>query len=832
MTFDLKPRFKYLAAEALLILVGSYLLFFGGTLNGLVVPQVISVTLWLVGGVSLVWLGWHALRRRWVETPPLWMPVVALVLAYTLTGLTSMDPRRSLNALWVLLLELWVFLLVYDLVRHGWPRELFVKVLLLLGAIVVGFGLWRLVDWERRWLSIAGWKTPLPPIWLRPAPFYAHVNLVASFVNMLWPLALVWSWQARSRLTRLWCGLLIVGAGVVVLFCSSRGALLGAGGALGIMAVLALSPAPAVLRRLKAWWTRSRWQAVLITVVAVGVVGGLSAFVFRLLMHPTHGSILSARTVFWLAALDAFRRSPLVGSGPDTYASDYLLRRSVPPQSFYVRAHSIPMQLAAETGLVGLAAGAWLIGALVVAAYRHWRTARPSSRYLIVGLCGSLTTIALHSLVDTPAWIPAIAMTFMTLVALLLADPRKQPAEMVQRKPAGTILGALTAFLIVGSGIWMQCAYKPYFLGAAFGNASRWAEALPLLEEATCRDPAHAYYHLQAGFAYGMSAFEGSQEHLPQAIAHYRQGISREPYFSPNHANLAVLLWEQGERQAAIEALERATELAPEEAAYPLNLGVFYEQQGDTVRAAEFYQHALTLRPTWAEAYFWRANDVRRAALEDWQSEQSAELPSALEVDQLDDAAKALSQFEQACLERPGDATAHLERARALIALERWDEAGQALQVAEFVAQGGGSATSEALYNDIAYYQAVVTYERGHAEEAIDMLEQVLDQVRRKSLFGIGGEEVVLYGWGVFYRVGWGEDALPGLEIICFTDSQVDRLLILGRWYESIGDEDSAQRVYREALAVAPDTVEAVERLAMLTLGGMKQRGKGGSILQ
>jgi tetratricopeptide (TPR) repeat protein/fluoride ion exporter CrcB/FEX len=818
MTFGRELRFKYLAAEALLILVGSYLLFFGGTLNGLVLPQIMSVTLWLVGGVSLAWFGWHALRRRWVETPPLWMPATALVLAYALTGLTSMDPRRSLNAAWVLLLELWIFLLVYDLVRHGWPREMFVKVLLLLGAIVVGFGLWQLVDWERRWLSVAGLETPLPPIWLRPAPFYAHANLVASFVNMLWPLALVWLWQARSRLTRLWCGLLIVGTGLVVLFCSSRGALLGAGGALGVMAVLALSRSPAALRRFKTWWMGSRWQAVLVIVVAVGVAGGLSTFVFRLLMHPTHGPVSSARTVFWLIALDAFRRSPLVGSGPDTYASNYLLWQSVPPQSFYVRAHSIPMQLAAETGLAGLAAGAWLMGALVVAAYRRWRTAQQSNRYLVVGLCGSLTTIALHSLVDTPAWIPAIAMTFMMLVALLLAEPVEQPTEVVRRKPAGTIVGALAAFLIVGSGIWMQYAYGPYFLGAAFGNASRWADALPLLEEATRRDPAHAYYHLQAGFAYGMSAFEGRREHLPQAIAHYRQGISHEPYFSPNHANLAALLWEQGERQVAIEAMKRAAELAPEEAAYPLNLGVFYERQGDMVRAIECYRHALTLRPSWTEAYFWRANAVRRAVLEDWQGERSVEPSShVLDVVQSGDATEVLARFEQVSLEHPADATAHLRRAVALIALERWEEAEQALRVAEFVAQGGGSATPEALRNDIAYYQAVVAYERGHVEEAIDALECVLDRVRRKSFFGVGGEEVVLYGWGVFYRVGWGEDALPGLEIICFTDSQVDRLLVLGRWYESIGDEASARRVYREALEVAPDTVEAAERLVMLT---------------
>ena len=74
----------------------------------------------------------------------------------------------------------------------------------------------------------------------------------------------------------------------------------------------------------------------------------------------------------------------------------------------------------------------------------------------------------------------------------------------------------------------------------------------------------------------------------------------------------------------------------------------------------------------------------------------------------------------------------------------------------------------------------------------------------------------MLYGWGVFHRVGWGQDALPGLQVIRFTDAQVGRLFMLGQWYESVGDLASARRVYGEVLEVAPDATQAAERLAAL----------------
>jgi len=720
-----------------------------------------------------------------------------------------MDPRRSLNAIWVLTLEIWIFLLVYDLTQHGWPAELFVKVLLLLGAIVVVFVLWQLVEWERQWLAIAGGAELLPPIWVRPAPFYSHANLVAAFTNLLWPLALAWLWHTRSRLTRLWCGLLIAGCGIVLAFSSSRGALLAAGGATVLMSMLAVNWQQQTLTQLKAWLTRPRGRILLVALVLLILAGGALALGTRVLTHPTHGPLLSSRTAFWQAAWAAFQRSPLVGSGPDTFASDYVRWVSVPPQPLYMRAHSLLMQLMAETGLMGLVATAWLLTALAAAAYRRWRAVQPDKRHLVVGLCGALATIGLHGLADTPTVIPATAMVTMMLTALLLSfETCKQPVRNNWTQPAGTIMAMLAAFLIVGSGTWMQRAYAPYYLGAAWGNVSRWTQALPLLEEATRRDPGHAYYHLQAGFAYGMAAQE-NRTLLPQAITHYRQGIAREPYYSLNHANLAMLLWQCGDREAAITEMHQAAELAPDEAAYPLNLGIFYEAQGESARAAEFYQRALNLRPAWAAAYFWRASTIRQAALQSWQATQPIE-PTAPEGQ------AALEQSTWAIHENPTDPAAYLEKAKALMTLQRWEEAGRTLRVADFVARGGGSAISGEVRNDIEYYQAVAAYQQGRHTEAIQILERVLGQVREQSLFGPGGEGAALYGWGVFYRVGWGNDVLPGLQIIRFTDTQVKRLLLLGQWYESVGDVNSARHTYQQVLEIAPDVTQAAERLHTL----------------
>jgi tetratricopeptide (TPR) repeat protein len=180
--------------------------------------------------------------------------------------------------------------------------------------------------------------------------------------------------------------------------------------------------------------------------------------------------------------------------------------------------------------------------------------------------------------------------------------------------------------------------------------------------------------------------------------------------------------------------------------------------------------------------------------------------------------AEALDRFSRESRTDPTNLTAHVGRTAALVVLERWEEAEHAVTMAQFIADGGGWAISSRVHNELAYYRARVAYGLGDSSGGIDQLEKALDEIRNQSLSQLSSTRAETYGWGVFRRVGWARDTLPGLTTIRFTDREIAWLLTLGTWYEDRGDVDAASDIYREILNLAPDTEGARERLGDISV--------------
>jgi tetratricopeptide (TPR) repeat protein/O-antigen ligase len=777
---------RYLIQEAALIPLLGYTLLIGATLNGLAMYAVIRISLILLGVIGGLWLGWCSYRRKPFLPSPLQGPLLGLLAAYGVTTLTSIDPRRSLNALWLMGLYVLTFALVSDLLAHGWPAELFVKSLLIVGSILLAYGILQLVLWERQWLEVSGGTQIVPSNIVRLNPFLTNANMVAVFVNLLLPLALVGLLTSRSTFVRVAIGCYLACAGTVVVFTLSRAGWLGSIASLGLTVLLWLK-ASGWQPHLPRW----RWSVgrVALLLVVFTMLGTIVVVVVWVVQYRAHAPILQSRQPYWLAAWHAFADSPLVGSGPDTYATSYMKDNSVPPEDLYVRAHSAILHLATETGLIGLAAGVWVIAALIRATFRRWQmVASTSERFWLSGLIGSLAGCAVHSLLDTPLAVPSIALTLALLLALLVT-PTRRPAPDVKPHPWWNVGLAVLWLSLMASGIWMQYAYAPFLDGTALANMGDYQRAAPLLDEAVRRDPSHALYNLQAGFVYGYLAASDNESGqstdnesmLDTAIMYYETGVAHEPAYSLNHANLASLYWARGDSDRAVAEMMRATQLAPREATYPLNLGIFYEQSGREQEAMAAYSTTLSLRPTWANAYFWRSTPLRREIHAQWQATRPvSESPSA--------------------------------RAAELIELLRYAEAERELETALFVGGWGqGALQARFLLGELAY-------RTGDVQAAIAHTEEALKGIRYQSIFGPGTYGTSLYGWAIFYRMGLVADMLPQLATITYTDEIVDHLIELGGWYEQVGDVTSAKCIYREVLAAAPDAVSARQRLSVLEI--------------
>jgi len=802
-----KPGIRRLIQEASITVVFTYALFLGGTWNGLVLYETIRLSLGLLGLIGVIWLGWAWWRKEPIAFSSVTVAYGVYLAAFAGAAALSLDPRRSLNALIFVVVYAVVWTLVSDLILKGWPPELFTRVLTVLGAGVILAAIWQSVSYESSWLAISGGASLLPPVILRPTAFLNHANVVAAVLNLIWPVVLVKALPSAAWPRRLVAGVWILLAWSVILLTSSRGAWLGAASGLivtcGLWWWAGRQAAGQKMQpfRLKFSW---KWLGTGVAILLLAFVGGWIAL--RLLQNPTHGIGLASRSGFWSTAWETFVEHPVIGQGPDTFATAYAQHSSVPPDTLYTHAHNKLLNLLAESGLLGALAGGALVIAVMWAGWRHWHAATMAERRFLAGIAGALAATSVHCFFDTMTRFPSVALLIATLTAILTTRP--QPVDA--RRRAGWFRLALTGLFLAlsGVGVWTQSAYQFYLQGTALANTGDWQAAAPELEAAVARDRGHALYNLVSGFAHGVLAEQGEVNALPVAIQRYKAGIALEPGYALNYANLATLYWQQGDTRLAVATMEKAARTAPQEATYWLNLGLYREKTGDVSGAREAFRQVLDLRPGWAEAYIWRATDLRRSVLEIWRAAhpQESELANAnLPSEQ------ALQRYNQALAANPQSASLYSGRAAALMELGRYQEAVRDARIAAFISDLEPGAAVESRW-----VLAQIAYRQGDLKNALALGEQTLDAFRRQSIGGPGTYSTDIYGWTVFYRLVLNDDMLPQLETIRFPDRQVAWLETVGKWYEEAGDVDSARRLYREALDAAPDTHFAQERLAVL----------------
>lgn len=339
--------------------------------------------------------------RAWVALPGAGsLPLLCLLVATLVGVLASPLPERALPTLvplWVGLAAYWV-LTKADFDNRGALR--LADGLELLGALVcAGAVLGMRPPQGALWRSLGG-----DHLFLQRLPDAFNANVVAGALVMLLPFTLArllrgWranSWRGHVR----WIASLVLGIVVLggLLLTESRGALLVAALSLGSLAYLS---------RPRAWpWV------VLVEGAAAGLAGTTIGWVRVADSLSNAGSIggLNQRLEIWSHTLRMLGDLPLTGVGMGCY--EPALRLLYPlfliPRGAVPHAHNLFLQVAADTGLPGLAAfGTLLVGAASAAwrARRVWRTrGQRELELLAVASLASLLGMSLHGLLDCAVW--------------------------------------------------------------------------------------------------------------------------------------------------------------------------------------------------------------------------------------------------------------------------------------------------------------------------------------------------------------------------------------------------------------------------------------------
>jgi O-antigen ligase len=386
------------------------------------------------------------------------LPIVAVALAAVAAAAVSVSPAVSLVGTYSryesLPMRLAYIGLLVGAARLGERQRVVVAYLVGCGVVSVE-ALWQVASHQP----------------FRPDGNLGQPNLLGALLAMAMPLALEKAWAARRARQVAWRGWLAM-AGLYALALAVSTSRSGWLGALVGLAAAAVFVTP---RRL---------------LPAAGVAGGLAvaAAAAVLLLSPLRGlnqDTGTARIGVWRDSLAVIAERPLTGWGEDTMGLVFGLHQSGDwePGHNFDRAHSMPLDLAATQGLLGLAACAWLFGAWWLSVWR--RRGVPGS----AGFAGAAAAYLVWSLLNFD-WAPATA-AFWLLVGAgwlpALIHGNERPARRKTR--SYTYMSGIAALVGVVTGL--VAAMPPMAADIAF-HAGR-------ADVASRLDPLQAHYHAVQG---------------------------------------------------------------------------------------------------------------------------------------------------------------------------------------------------------------------------------------------------------------------------------------------------------------------------------------------
>ncbi len=379
-------------------------------------------------------------RTRGLPRPLLLLPGLVLFAVLMLSILRSQDIESSLEEIikWAELLAVYVVTVV--LLRVTRWRWWVVGGLLVAAMAEAGVGLVQTLG------RIGPEHFLVNGVLMRAHGTFGQPNPFAGYLVLFFPIALaLWAFgdlEARLPWIRSFTGLAVIVLGSALLASLSRGGLLGMAGA--VLVVLLLGSR--ATRRL----TLAVGAAVLTLAIVAGLAlpdrvtepaldAALAAFNVRTVAStpatPENWSVLE-RLSQWHAGIRMFQDNYLTGIGVGNY-DFYYPEVALPDwQQPLGHAHNLYLNIAAETGLLGLGAYLVLALAIVHVGRRALRNRDDRAvRALAVGILGSLTAYSTHNIFDM-LFVQGMGVLLGLLLALLehaASAPEQTTAAVTSR---------------------------------------------------------------------------------------------------------------------------------------------------------------------------------------------------------------------------------------------------------------------------------------------------------------------------------------------------------------------------------------------------------------
>jgi len=386
-----------------------------GSVQGWAVTLIHMVT--LIAVTAFLLKGNMTLDWKWINTP-LDKPIIFLLVLLILSTVFSVHKYTSIWSLVLLLNYLTIYYLVIHTIR---TRNQFRQLIYIIIGIATFLSIFGIFKWIGAnpfpWWDYSDLKYSTDLL----SSTYGNHNHLAGYLEMSIPLILglfLTDFRGGKLIFMIFLVFIMLTALILSL---SRGGWIGSLVGLAFMAVALLADRHFRKKKLIAALTCGFLAVALLVLSTTPVVERIRTF-----EQKAEIPSLSGRLSVWNGVVDMILDHPLLGAGPGTFSTAFTQYQ--PPGILYrnFMAHNDYLHFTSELGLPIFAIIVWMIIALYKKGFQKLKNPSRFVRGFTIGAMSGITAILIHSFVDFNLHIPANALLFTVLAAMIAAPlPQK-----------------------------------------------------------------------------------------------------------------------------------------------------------------------------------------------------------------------------------------------------------------------------------------------------------------------------------------------------------------------------------------------------------------------
>jgi tetratricopeptide (TPR) repeat protein len=620
------PKVAFIQLMAMLLMIGCLVrAFLSRQLIWIKNPVLILVSLWLAwSGLSVFWAINHSAGLiLWMH----WLACFMILLVITLLA---------------------------DSIRH---IETLVLTAVLSGTIIAAIGCFQYISGSN-----------LIPQFFAPAATFMNKNMAVEFIVMVWPLSLISLVTSRTKhqtLLHVIAHSLIL---TFILYARTRSAWV-AVFLTSVVLLISLS-IPGIRKNISGIMSKQNLLGLGISVILILMFslippGGkitdwhasvksdtLSTFGPGILVQTAHAletnrespkpekivvatppadsygqsigdTILSVkdystgsaniRLVLWKNTLKMIRLHFVKGVGLSNWFLHYpAYHRSAVTDSLFstknqpVYLHNAPLQIIAETGLIGFGLYAAIFIAIVFVTIRAYKSfSDPRAGILTISVLAAILCFWINSFFSFPLYMAIPPLFLMILIGLWISLVNLNSSKPVLAIPLPkTVFYVLLPLLLTGLAAlsWFHfnqiTSDHNYVLASQYNALKKIQPALAAASKATQKNPwKHKYW-----FELAIAAENAGDTNLAQKA--YLNALDLHPYHINSLINLSQVYLDADSPVEAEKTMRRALEIFPDYGDLIFNMGILKEKTQRIPEAISHYEHYLAIYPEHAQTHF------------------------------------------------------------------------------------------------------------------------------------------------------------------------------------------------------------------------------------